>query len=98
VMAIPDLFEQRAGGQPAGRQPASGTTLFEIKSELDRWKALAAMYANPDQFVYNEPSMLRAPQRHVVLGDAQHRGRFDEAFENAPQSLREVEETTGFKV
>jgi hypothetical protein len=98
VMAIPDLFERRAHGQPAGRQPAPGSTSFETASELDRWRVLAAMYSNPDLFVYNEPAVLRQPQRHVVLGDAQHRGRFDEAFENAPQSLREVEETTGFKV
>lgn len=41
--------------------------------------------------------MVRQPQRHVVLGDSQHHRRFDEAFENAPQSLRDVEETTGFK-
>jgi hypothetical protein len=40
---------------------------------------------------------VRAPQRHVVLGDSQHLGRFDVVFENAPQSLRDVEETTTFE-
>jgi len=41
--------------------------------------------------------MVRAPQRHVVLGDSQHLGRFEVAFENTPQSLRDVEETTMFQ-
>lgn len=98
VMLIPDLFELRSDAQPIGRRPLPGTTLAETASELDRWRAIAALYQNPDQFVYHEPAVLRQPQRHVVLGDSQHRGRFEEAFENAPQSLREVEETTGFKV
>jgi len=98
VMAIPELFELRANGQPISRRPAPGSTSIETASELDRWRTIAALHQNPDQFVYNEPAMLRQPQRHVVLGDAQHRGRLEEAFENAPQSLREVEETTGFKV
>jgi hypothetical protein len=31
------------------------------------------------------------------VGDSQHHRRFDDAYENAPQSLRDVEETTGFK-
>jgi hypothetical protein len=98
VMVIPGLFETRAQSQPDGRRPLAGVTESEASSELDRWRALAAQ--NPDQnlFVYNEPALLREPQRHVVLGDSQHHMRFDEAFENAPQSLRDVEETTGFKV
>jgi hypothetical protein len=98
VMIIPELFEQRSIIQPVGRRPVPGITNNETSSELDRWRAIAALYPNPDQFVYNEPAVLRQPQRHVVLGDAQHRGRLEEAFENAPQSLRDVEETTGFKV
>ncbi|MEP0805411.1 MAG: helicase [Chloroflexota bacterium] len=98
VMIIPELFEQRSIIQPVGRRPVPGITNNETASELDRWRAIAALYPNPDQFVYNEPAVLRQPQRHVVLGDAQHRGRLEEAFENAPQSLRDVEETTGFKV
>ena len=98
VMAIPDLFEQRANSQPAGRKPVPGSTALETASELDRWRTIAALYPDTDQFVYNEPAMLRQPQRNVVLGDAQHRGRYEEAFENAAQSLREVEDTTGFKV
>ena len=98
VGAIPELFEGRARQQPEGRQPPFGITAQEAASELDRWASLAHLNQDPNRFVYSEPAMLRQPERHVVLGDAQHRsGGFSEAFENAPQSLREVEETTGFK-
>lgn len=97
VKAIPPLFEERAQNQPPGRQPLPAHTEREAKSELDRWHKIAEQYPDPDQFVYSEPAVVRAPQRHVVLGDSQHLGRFEVAFENAPQSLRDVEETTMFE-
>ena len=98
VEEIPDVMENRAARQPAGRRPASGATASETASELDRWAALAGLHRNPDRFVYNETAANSPPQRHVVLGDAQHRSQgLGEAFENAPQSLRELEETTGFQ-
>ncbi len=97
VVILPVLFEQRARQQPPGRRPANDVTTTEMQSELDRWRAIAVRYPSPNEFVYNEPAVIKQPQRHVVLGDAQHHMRFDEAFENAPQSLRDVEETTGFK-
>ena len=98
VSAIPDLLESRAGQQPAGRRPPAGITAQETASELDRWATLAHLNPDPDRFVYNEAAVLRPPERHVVLGDAQHRSRgLAEAYENAPQSLRDVEETTGFR-
>jgi len=97
VEAIPDMFEQRARRQPAGRQPVAGDTRREAASEIDRWRMIAEQHPDPDQLVYSEPAIVRAPQRHVVLGDSQHLGRFDVVFENAPQSLRDVEETTTFE-
>jgi len=98
VSVISDLLESRAGQQPAGRHPPTGVTAQEAASELDRWASLAHLNPDPDRFVYSEPAVLRPPERHVVLGDAQHRSQgLAEAYENAPQSLREVEETTGFR-
>jgi hypothetical protein len=97
VGAIPGVFEDRASHQPSGRRPDPGITNLESCSELDRWQSIAHEHHNPDEFVYNEPTLLRRPSRHVVLGDSGHHGNFREAFENAPQSLREVEETTGFE-
>ncbi|MFQ5576664.1 MAG: DISARM system helicase DrmA [Anaerolineae bacterium] len=98
VEIIPELLERRASQQPSGRRPAANATTIEAESELDRWASLARQHAGSDIFVYYEPTLFKPPERHVVLGDAQHRFQgYDEAYENAPQSLREVEETTGFK-
>ena len=98
VDAIPDVLESRAAQQPEGRRPAQGATASETASELDRWAALAGLHQDPNRFVYHEATAMHNPQRHVVLGDAQHRSQgFGEAFENTPQSLREVEETTAFE-
>ena len=99
VSAIPVIFEARAGRQPAGRRPVSSDTATETASELDRWAALAQLHPSTAEFLYYELNPNRPPQRHVVLGDPQHQARgLDEAFENTPQSLREVEGTTGFQV
>ena len=97
VVAIPEIFEQRAQSQPEGRQPAPGLVRQETRSELDRWHNIAQKHPDTNEFVYYEYAMLQSPTRHVVLGDAQHRNRLDQAFENAPNSLRDVEETTGFQ-
>ena len=98
VEAIADVMEHRAIQQPSGRRPVPGATAAETRSELDRWAALAGLHQGPDHFVYDESTANNPPQRHVVLGDAQHRQQgFAEAYENTPQSLREVEETTGFQ-
>lgn len=97
VEEISNIFEVRSNHQPIGRRPEVGITSQEASSELDRWQSIAHIHFNPDEFIYNEPTLLRRPARHVVLGDSGHHNNFSEAFENAPQSLREVEETTGFK-
>lgn len=98
VQIIPLLFETRAVHQPEGRQPPPGVTEQEAASELDRWAQLAQQISDPNQLVYSEPAVNRTPTRAVVLGDAQHHAQgLPEAFENAPQSLRDVEDTTGFK-
>jgi hypothetical protein len=98
VVAVARLLEQRAAAQPTGRRPPAGLTQREAESELDRWQAIAAQHPGPDNFVYWEPSMMRTPHRHVVLGDDQHEAQgLEQAFESAPQSLRDVESTTGFR-
>jgi len=98
VSALEDLLEARSGTQPGPRRPPAGVTGQEMASELDRWASLAARNPDSDRFVYCEPAVLRPPERDVVLGDAQHRAQgLLVAYENAPQSLREVEETTGFQ-
>lgn len=102
VQALPAVFEGRAQSQPDGRRPAPGVAAEEVASELDRWESIAHDYAHlgeaTNQLVYNESTMNREPERGVILGDAQHQLRFfPVAFENAPTSLRDVEETTQFE-
>lgn len=103
VMVLPGIFEQRAMQQPRGRRPPSGVVINEMDAELDRWQAIAndvirAGGGETDRMVYAESSMTKEPERSVVLGDAQHQLiQLPVAFENAPQSLRDVEATTQFK-
>jgi hypothetical protein len=98
VEQILQLMEDRAQAQPTGRRPLAGVVAAECGSELDCWAQLAREHPDNDRFVYAEPALLRPPERHVVLGDPQHRAhQLAQAYKNAPQSLREVEETTTFR-
>ncbi len=102
MQALPAVFERRAQSQPDGRRPVPGIVEDEVASELDRWESIAHdqahLSAATDQLVYNESTMIREPERGVILGDAQHQLHFfPVAFENAPTSLRDVEETTQFE-
>ena len=99
VVVLPDILERRAQAQPADVRPDRGVTAVEMQAELDRWQMLARRAASRDALVYAEPAMVRAPTREVVLGDPQHAGAgLGQAFENAPQSLRAIEETTTFRI
>lgn len=99
VAAIPRILERRSQVQADGRRPPVDATRLEAISELDRWAAVAAPHNNPDRFVYYEYGFLRIPTREVVLGDSQHYSQgLNEVFRLAPQSLRDVEETTGFGI
>lgn len=103
VQVLASIFEQRAAQQPPGRRPLRGAVANEMDAELDRWEAIAYEQirlggSQTDRIVYNESSMNREPERAVILGDAQHQlMQLPVAFENAPQSLRDVEATTQFK-
>jgi hypothetical protein len=68
-----------------------------LKTQIGRWKKIAN---NVDELKFNEYSMWHEPQYNVILGDPQHEHRDDikTVFKNVPQSLREIEETTGFWV
>ncbi|AKB37289.1 Superfamily II DNA and RNA helicase [Methanosarcina siciliae C2J] len=67
-----------------------------IEGEFDKWINLA--YSSKS-FVFNEYNPYGSPEKDVILGDPAHRhAKKNIVFENAPQSLREVEETTGFEV
>ena len=98
VAALPAILERRAQSQPEDIRPPAGVTATEVEAELDRWQLLARRAVTRNDLVYYEPAMTRVPTREVVLGDPQHTGAdLPQAFENAPQSLRAIEETTTFR-
>ncbi len=69
-----------------------------FKSQADKWKNLAHELSNQD-LIFVEYTTIKEPSKNVVLGDPHHeRLRIKVVFRNAPQSLRDVEETTGFGV
>lgn len=92
VQNVPSCLESRAQAQPVEQRPLPTTTDTFVASELDHWQQVAARVAGGLEYVdydVTEP---------VVLGDPQHEHQgLDVVYENAPQSLRDVEETTGFQ-
>jgi hypothetical protein len=64
-------------------------------SEMDRWRNIAEVTNQLDFVEYP----WKQPKKNVVLGDPAHKHyKKTIVFEKAPQSLREIEETTGFRV
>lgn len=95
VMALPDAFETRAQGQPGMRRPTVSDVRNHAASELDRWQQLA--HRNRARLLYQESTMVNPAASPVVLGDLAHTvAGLDQAYEDAPNSLREVEATTTF--
>jgi hypothetical protein len=96
VNALPSLFEERAQQQPGLRRPPAFEVDDHAASELDRWRQLAARVQ--DRLLYHESSLINPPSRPVVLGDLAHTiAGTGQAYEDAPNSLREVEATTTFR-
>ena len=72
--------------------------ILEIfKRNVEKWKKIAS---NSEVLRFNEYSPYRPLKYDVVLGDLAHESEkdLDVVYENAPQSLREIEETIGFWV
>ncbi len=92
VTLVPGLLEDRASRQPASRRPPASDTAQHAGSELDQWQQLAGQ--EHDRLLFYEPTVTRQASRPVVLGDLAHLvARTGQAYENAPNSLREVEAT-----
>jgi hypothetical protein len=95
VNEIIEIIRERSKIQPKECCPVEKTILQEINSWLDRWQSTAQ---SKPSLVYSEVTLTKEPEKHVVLGDPQHKikGKIC-VFENTPQSLREVEATTTFE-
>jgi len=95
VLDLPAMFEQRAQMQPALRRPESGAVQNDINNKLDSWQSSAIRWTS---LVLVEYAVGRPLSSAVVLGDPQHRhAGLGVIYEDAPQSLRDIEETTGFQ-
>ncbi|MBI2570482.1 MAG: DUF1998 domain-containing protein [Candidatus Schekmanbacteria bacterium] len=92
VQAVPPAMEVRAQAQPGMRRPPAGDTQSHTAAELDCWQQLAARTGG--QLVYYESTLVNPPRLPVVLGDLAHQvARTGVAYEDAPNSLRDVEST-----
>lgn len=68
-----------------------------LKTQMETWKTIANKV---DDLQFSEYSQGREPRHNVILGDPVHEHKEDlkTVYKNVPQSLREIEETTGFWV
>jgi hypothetical protein len=90
-------LETRAANQPGPRAAAASEIRRLLDSGLDLWQNIALLPENASIRFY-EYSMWTSPKFPVVLGDSQHQySTLDTVYRNTPQSLRDVEETTGFE-
>jgi hypothetical protein len=91
---ILDVFSRRYRGQPDLQKFLSQEDLTDYAlSELDRWASIARETdARGRRLLFVEYITVN---NSVVLGDPRHRYKqdIDVVYENAPQSLRDIEET-----
>ncbi|MEY9214574.1 helicase [Thermobifida halotolerans] len=96
VELVPELLEIRAAEQPVMRRPQESEVAEHMRAELDRWRDTAEQHGG--SLLFHESTVTRPASSPVVLGDlAHHVAGTDEVFENAPNSLREVEATTSVR-
>jgi len=95
ITQLKHIIENRVSGQPSHHRPDINAIIRYLNSELERWQLIAAR--NPD-LRYVEYAIATQPRYPVVLGDFQHQhAGLDVVYKNAPRSLRNIEETTGFQ-
>lgn len=96
VRELLDVFVARATEQPELRRPTDGVVADEVQQAILNWKQAAELN---DDLLLDENTMAKRPEHPVVLGDPQHAASdYQVVYHNAPQSLREIEPTTGFKI
>lgn len=82
----------RSQRQPESRRPRKADVEDGIRDALERWHRIASRHRG---LLYYEYFNATAP---VVLGDARHEHEnIDVVYSNAPPSMRDVEEETGFE-
>lgn len=96
VQALVAVFEERAQAQPELRRPDSECLSKEVRDAISAWRAMAEKHCDLQMEEY---TLTKRPETPVVLGDPQHEAaKLDVVYARAPQSLREIEPTTGFRI
>jgi len=96
VMDVEEIIEKRAQNQPEMLRPLKEEAREETKTQLDKWKNIASR--ERDSLRYVEYAIRKQLCHPVVLGDPAHEySNLDTVYKNAPDSLREIEETCGFE-
>jgi hypothetical protein len=96
VRRLIQIFEERAQIQPELRRPDMDSLASEVEQALLTWREVAE---RDSTLLMEEYTLRKRPEASVVLGDPQHAAAgLAPVFRNAPQSLREIEPTTGFKI
>lgn len=88
---IPAILGERAEQQPDFRGAEASSVKAVVKSQRDKWRQVAERVEDLkySEYVFTNNS--------VVLGDAEHEhSDFEVVFEDAPPSLRDIEQTTSF--
>jgi hypothetical protein len=98
ISEITNMIALRGAGQHrsiVGQEIAYSEIKKIVERKFDQWQSIAA---NNPALKYVEYAIGRLPTFPVVLGDYQHHhAGLGVVFENAPSSLRDIEETTGFQ-
>jgi len=71
-----------------------------LKSQFDMWEKCSLEIGSGTPLKFHEYTLFQRAVNHVVLGDPAHelKENLKTVFRNAPQSLRDIEETTSFEV
>lgn len=92
---IENLIESRLKNSKINSKKIS-EILKTFNEYMDKWKKIAKQ---ENELKFNEYNLFQPLKYNVVLGDLAHETEnLDVVYENAPQSLREIEETIGFWV
>ena len=91
ITAINDYLIARSSSQPKERRPRAEDVSRHLDSGWDRWECVARDESGIEYYDY------QGVERAVVLGGQQHHDRANVVFKNAPRSLREMEDETGFE-
>lgn len=93
VLAIQDFMEARSTSQPDKRRPEPGVIHNKTGGCIDKWRGVAENARRLEYVEYDKADS------SVILGDPRHERdeSLETVFANSPQSLRELEEETGFE-